>query len=54
MEHDNEHIERVRETTRRDDPLALVCRLFHNVSLLSGYWPVLGHSVVMFLSKATR
>ncbi len=48
MDRDNERIERVREAMRRDDLQALVCRLPHNVLLLSGYWPVLGDSVVVF------
>lgn len=39
---------RVQEQLARSNVAALVCRLTENVVLLSGYWPVLGRSVVIF------
>ncbi len=47
MNRDEERIERVREEMRREGLDALVCRLPHNVLILSGYWPVLADSVVV-------
>ncbi|MDP9312002.1 MAG: Xaa-Pro peptidase family protein [Chloroflexota bacterium] len=48
MDRDNERIERIRDELRREGLDALICRLPHNVLLLSGYWPVLADSVVVF------
>jgi Xaa-Pro dipeptidase len=51
MEYDNERIERICVEMRQQGLDALVCRLPHNVLLLSGYWPVLADSVVIFPLK---
>lgn len=48
MDRDEERIERVRDELGREGLDALVCRLPHNVLLLSGYWPVLADSLVVF------
>ncbi len=48
MNRDYERMQRVRDELRRAGLDALVCRLPHNVLLLSGYWPVLADSVVVF------
>jgi Xaa-Pro dipeptidase len=42
---------RVRETLVSSNLDALVCRLPENVVMLSGYWPVMGRSVVIFPSQ---
>ncbi len=45
---DLERWDRVRAKLSESNLAALVCRLTENVVLLSGYWPVLGRSVVIF------
>ncbi len=40
--------DRVRAALAKSNVAALVCRLTENVVLLSGYWPILGRSVVVF------
>jgi Xaa-Pro dipeptidase len=45
---DIERWERVRTQLARNNLDALVCRLTENVVQLSGYWPILGRSVVVF------
>jgi Xaa-Pro aminopeptidase len=45
---DLERWDRVRATLAKNNLAALVCRLTENVVLLSGYWPILGRSVVVF------
>lgn len=45
---DSERWERVRSSLIKNDLSALVCRLTENVLMLSGYWPILGRSVVIF------
>ncbi len=44
---DQERIDRVREALREAQLDALICALPSNVLLLSGYWPVVGTSVVI-------
>lgn len=45
---DTERWDRVRVVLAADNLSALVCRLPENVVMLSGYWPVMGRSVVIF------
>ncbi len=45
---DLERWDRVRAKLAESGLAALVCRLTENVVLLSGYWPILGRSVVVF------
>jgi Xaa-Pro dipeptidase len=45
---DLERWERVQEKLAENNLAALVCRLTENVLMLSGYWPILGRSVVVF------
>jgi Xaa-Pro dipeptidase len=45
---DLERWERVRARLRQERLAALVCRLPENVVMLSGYWPIMGRSVVVF------
>jgi Xaa-Pro aminopeptidase len=45
---DLERWDRVRSQLAASNLAALVCRLTENVVLLSGYWPILGRSVVIF------
>ncbi len=45
---DLERWDQVRATLAKSNLAALVCRLTENVVLLSGYWPILGRSVVVF------
>ncbi|MDP9382856.1 MAG: aminopeptidase P family N-terminal domain-containing protein, partial [Chloroflexota bacterium] len=47
MDHDEERLHRARKEMRREGLDALVCRLPHNVLMLSGYWPVLADSTVV-------
>ncbi len=48
MAGDEERIRRVREEIRLVGLDAVVCRLPHNVLMLSGYWPVLADSTLVF------
>lgn len=48
MEPDRERLDRVRGQMRASGLDALVCRLPHNVLMLTGYAPVLGNSFVLF------
>ena len=45
---DIERWDRVRAALVADNLAALVCRLPENVVMLSGHWPVMGRSVVVF------
>jgi len=45
---DFERWERVQSRLAKSNLSALVCRLTENVVLLSGYWPILGRSIVVF------
>ena len=45
---DVERWERVQSRLAEKKISALVCRLTENVVMLSGYWPILGRSVVIF------
>ncbi len=45
---DMERWARVQEQLASRNVAALVCRLTENVLMLSGYWPILGRSVVVF------
>jgi Xaa-Pro aminopeptidase len=45
---DIERWERTRTQLAKNNLDALVCRLTENVLQLSGYWPILGRSVVIF------
>jgi Xaa-Pro aminopeptidase len=45
---DLERWERVQAKLAKSNVAALVCRLTENVVMLSGYWPILGRSVVVF------
>jgi Xaa-Pro dipeptidase len=49
-EPDLERWERVKRKLAESNIAALVCRLTENVLMLSGYWPILGRSVVIFLA----
>jgi hypothetical protein len=40
--------ERVQAKLAESNIAALVCRLTENVLMTSGYWPILGRSVVVF------
>jgi Xaa-Pro aminopeptidase len=48
MERDDERRERVRRAMWSAGLHALVCRLPHNILMLSGYWPVLADSTLVF------
>jgi Xaa-Pro dipeptidase len=47
---DLERWNRVKEKLAENNLAGLVCRLTENVLMLSGYWPILGRSIVVFFA----
>ncbi len=47
MQGDEERALRIRDALARHNLDALICRLPENLVLLTGYWPVIGRSVVV-------
>ena len=48
MQRDIHRLERVQKLMREEDIDVLICRLTENVLYLTGYWPVIGASIVLF------